>query len=181
MPFSGGKSFFIKSKQKQNNKTPKETKNKRVQGQVRWPFGPPHLTLKPSRKNINPPKNKRITNKEGLGPSEVARSLWVIRQFFLLVGVQHFPFWRTQKRYTNRGFSKAFFEKQTCVTKRPFYHILSFWKFLLFQKQKHQKCWNPNFYSVLANIKRGFSKIILKTEYLFDNCCTLLVKKTRNF
>ena len=36
---------------------------------MRWPFRPPHLTLKPSKKN----KTKK-TNKEGLGPSEVA--LW---------------------------------------------------------------------------------------------------------
>ena len=34
---------------------------------MRWPFGPPHLTLKPSKQ-----KNKNKTNLEGLGPSEVA-------------------------------------------------------------------------------------------------------------
>ena len=34
---------------------------------MRWPFGPPHLTLKPSKK-----RTKTKTNKEGLGPSEVA-------------------------------------------------------------------------------------------------------------
>ena len=46
---------------------------------MRWPFGPPHLTLKPSQQK-NPKKNKKTktkqkqkTNKEGLGPSEVAR------------------------------------------------------------------------------------------------------------
>ena len=47
---------------------------------MRWPFGPPHLTLKPS-KTKTPKKTKQRTNnknkkrnKEGLGPSEVA--LW---------------------------------------------------------------------------------------------------------
>ena len=46
---------------------------------MRWPFGPPHLTLKPSQqktkktKKQKQNKNKK-TNKEGLGPSEVA--LW---------------------------------------------------------------------------------------------------------
>ena len=49
---------------------------------MRWPFGPPHLTLKPSKKkktkktknkkNKNKKQKKQITNKEGLGPSEVA-------------------------------------------------------------------------------------------------------------
>ena len=43
---------------------------------MRWPFGPPHLTLKPSKKNKTKKqkKNKNKKNKEGLGPSEVA--LW---------------------------------------------------------------------------------------------------------
>ena len=50
---------------------------------MRWPFGPPHLTLKPSKKNKNKETNKKNNkkttnkkqkpkNKEGLGPSEAA-------------------------------------------------------------------------------------------------------------
>ena len=47
---------------------------------MRWPFGPPHLTLKPSKKNQKNKKRKQNKgkikknkeNKEGLGPSEVA-------------------------------------------------------------------------------------------------------------
>ena len=43
---------------------------------MRWPFGPPHLTLKPSKikskKNKTKQKQNKKTNKEGLGPSEVA-------------------------------------------------------------------------------------------------------------
>ena len=47
---------------------------------MRWPFGPPHLTLKPSKKNkkqktkqkTKTATNQQKTNKEGLGPSEVA-------------------------------------------------------------------------------------------------------------
>ena len=56
---------------------------------MRWPFGPPHLTLKPSKKKTQKPKNKEkpkktkknktkknktknTQKKEGLGPSEVA-------------------------------------------------------------------------------------------------------------
>ena len=44
---------------------------------MRWPFGPPNLTLKPSKtknktKTIKNKKRKQKRNKEGLGPSEVA-------------------------------------------------------------------------------------------------------------
>ena len=46
---------------------------------MRWPFGPPHLTLKPSQQKNQTKKTKKQkqnknkkTNKEGLGPSEVA-------------------------------------------------------------------------------------------------------------
>ena len=57
---------------------------------MRWPFGPPHLTLKPSKKQkqkkakTQKKTNKKTTttnkkqkpkNKEGLGPSEVALTL----------------------------------------------------------------------------------------------------------
>ena len=140
---------------------------------MRWPFGPPHLTLKPSQQKNQKKKQKqnknKKTNKEGLGPSEVAlratshdpstlqkkhqkknktkkkkdkkrektrknkkyskMSFSVISENFLLfwVGVQNFPFLTTwpkkrapKKHYKNRGFSKLFFGKHICVTKRPF-------------------------------------------------------------
>ena len=48
-----------KNKPKTNQNPPK--KLRRVYGQVRWPKGPPHLTLKPFQKK-NKSKNKR-TNK----------------------------------------------------------------------------------------------------------------------
>ena len=81
--FLGGKQgcFLLKAKKgQQKKKTKRKTKKqyiRRVQGQVRWPFGPPHLTLKPSKKNKTKKQKqknnkKQITNKEGLGPSEVA-------------------------------------------------------------------------------------------------------------
>ena len=42
---------------------------------MRWPFGPPHLTLKPSKQKTKqkPQKKKQKRNKEGLGPSEVTK------------------------------------------------------------------------------------------------------------
>ena len=66
MPFSRGKLVFFLLEAKKEKKKTKHQKKRKVQGQVRWPFGPPHLTLKPSK------KTKQKTNKEGLGPSEVA-------------------------------------------------------------------------------------------------------------
>ena len=159
---------------------------------MRWPFGPPHLTLKPSPKNIKR-KQKQKKKKEKRNPSgqenkktqkhkntPKKKSFSVISQFF-------FCFWwvskislfwqlgqknaHPKKHYKNRGFSKAFFEKQICVTKRPFLDKKSqiqkfqlsfffFCLFLLFQQQKNTKIsWNPYFYSVLANLKKIIFKI----------------------
>ena len=141
---------------------------------MRWPFGPPHLTLKPSKKKKKKTK-KQKRNKEG--PSEAPhlkkkrnkqkkekvkntkipkKSFSIISQNFLFFGggCPKIPFLTTwprkrapKKHYKNRGFSKAFLEKQLCVTKRPLldkknksrnssYHF--FCIFLLFQQQKHQ-------------------------------------------
>ena len=64
---------------------------------MRWPFGPPHLTLKPSKRNQN--KQKTHTQKYQ------KMNFSVISQLFIfLVGVQKFHFFdklaqkaRTQK------------------------------------------------------------------------------------
>ena len=37
---------------------------RRIQGKVRWPFGPPHLTLKPSKKNTKKTKKTKKTRKK---------------------------------------------------------------------------------------------------------------------
>ena len=83
-------------------------------------------------------------------------SFSVVCQFFIfLVGVQSFPLLTTwpkkrapKKQYKNRGFSKAFFEKQMCFTKRPFLGKKQIQKFqlsflfcffLLLQHQQAQK------------------------------------------
>ena len=110
---------------------------------MRWPFGPPHLTLKPSKKNKKLKNTKEIkkekkekkwkkTNKGKNTPKTKIppkkKSFSVISHFFLfLVGVQNFPFLTTwpKKRapkihYKNRGFSNPFCGKQFWVTKRPF-------------------------------------------------------------
>ena len=58
----GGTGLSLLTAKKGKQKRNKKLKIWRVQGQVRWPFGPPHLTLKPSKK-----KNE---NKEGLGKNK---------------------------------------------------------------------------------------------------------------
>ena len=78
---------------------------------------------------------------------------------FLLVSVQNFFFIENlaQKAHSppkknsikSRGFNKAFFEKQLCVTKRPFLDqkpnseipVITFWAYsFLFQEQKTKLC-----------------------------------------
>ena len=69
-------------------------------------------------------KKKKIINKEGLGPSEVS---YQSKFSFVFGGCPKFPFFDNlakkrapKKHYKNRGFCKAFLEKQICVAKRPF-------------------------------------------------------------
>ena len=129
---------------------------------MRWPFGPPHLTLKPSkkRKKTKPPKNhkktqKRKTNKEHVKTQKYQKKGFsVISQNFLFWGgVQKFPFLTTWPRkrapkehYKNWGFSKAFWKNSYASrnghfwTKKPYPEIPDhfFGSFLLFQQQKTQ-------------------------------------------
>ena len=115
---------------------------------MRWPFGPPHLTLKPSKKkhkntktqkqkknkenNKKKQKNKKKKKpkKNSKNTPKLAFQLSIKFFFFFWVAFQNFPFltpWprkcAPKKYYKNRGF-RAFFVggggKQMCVTKRPF-------------------------------------------------------------
>ena len=95
-------------------------------------------------------EKKKQTKKEGLRPSEVT--------------LQATSPGNLAKKARNRGFSKAFFEKQICVTKRPFLDnkepnpeipVIIFLPFSSLSSTKNTKIsWNPNFHSVLANLKR---------------------------
>ena len=109
---------------------------------MRWPSGPPHLTLKPSKKtkqkktkkknktkNNTKKQKKRPRKKKKKTQKYPKKSFSVISQNFLFFwqGIQKLPFFdtlaqktRTQKHYKNRGFSLFFFGKKLCVTKRPF-------------------------------------------------------------
>ena len=82
---------------------------------MRWPFGPPHLTLKPSKKNKETKKqqnkkNKKIKKKKGTKKQKNTqkcqnKSFSIISQIFLFFGgCPKFPFFdnlakkaRTQK------------------------------------------------------------------------------------
>ena len=108
---------------------------------MRWPFGPPHLTLKPSnkkhqkkKKQKNNQTKKQKKEKKKPPTKKTAKtpknSFSVISQFFpfFWVAFQNFPFltpWprkrAPKKHYKNRGFRAFFFGKQLCVTKRPFW------------------------------------------------------------
>ena len=131
---------------------------------MRWPFGPPHMTLKPSKKNKKKKQNqknkkeKKKTKKTRKNKKYSKMSFSVISENFLLfwLGVQNFPFLTTwpkkrahKQHYKNSGF-RAFFLESRCVsrngrfwTKKPkiykFQLPFFFAYFLLFQKQKTQK------------------------------------------
>ena len=71
----------------------------------------------------------------------------------------------------------AIFGQKTQIQK--FQLSFVFLPFFLFQKQKTKICWNPYFYSVLANLKKdNFPKIKLKTQkFEKPKFCTLFSKK----
>ena len=90
MPFLGEKSrvcLWKKERKKTNNK------NMEGLGPSEVVFGPPHLTLKPSKKNNPPPKKKNKQNTK-----IPKKSFSVISQFFFLVGVQNFLSYNLAKK-----------------------------------------------------------------------------------
>ena len=86
------------------------------------------------------------------------------------VGVQNFPVFdnlaqkaHTLKHYKNRGFSKLSWKKHMCHEtaifgpknqKSEIPVNVFFACFLLFQQQKTKNCWNPYFFSVVANLNK---------------------------
>ena len=133
---------------------------------MRWPFGPPHLTLKPSKKNTKRKKNKKKKEKKDAPQKKQQKYQKIavqlsVKLFLFWVAFQNVPFFDTlaqkahpPKHYKNRGF-RAFFGKQMCVTKRPFLDQKTkihkfqlsflFAYFLLLQQQKTQKLLKPLF------------------------------------
>ena len=110
---------------------------------MRWPFGPPHLTLKPSKKNKTKKKQKktkqkttqkkqkkRKTKKEKEKNTKIPKKELFSYQSkfsFFLTGYPKIAFltpWprkRAPKNTIKIGVSACFFfGKKLCVTKRPF-------------------------------------------------------------
>ena len=168
---------------------------------MRWPFGPPHLTLKPSKQKQNKAKqnkqNKKTTKNNKKKKNQERKSKkhknTKKRAFQLSVKIFFFfdrvsknclfltpwPRKRAPKNTIKIGVSDYFFLERSYAsrnghfwTKKTQIHKfqLSFFflPFFLFQKQKNTKiCWNPYFYSVLANLKKeNFPKINLKHRNL---------------
>ena len=159
---------------------------------MRWPFGvgPPHMTLKPSKKNKKTPKHKKNQKrkKDKKNPKILKNELFSYQSKFysFLGGCPNFPFFdnlalkaRTLKHYKNRGFRKLL---KKSVTKRPFldkkpksrnssYHLF-LPIFFSFNNKKHK-------HLLSKPKKRKFSKFKLKTLKIEKpNFCTLFLKKT---
>ena len=159
---------------------------------MKWPFGPPHLTLKPSKKqnkkakknktNTTKTTKKRKTKKEKIKNTQKYQK----RAFQLSVnfwqGIQKLPFltpWprkRAPKNTIKIGVSAYFLEKSYATrnghlwTKKPKFRNSSyhfFLPFFSFNNKNTKICWNPYFYSVLANLKKdNFPKNNLKHRNL---------------
>ena len=159
---------------------------------MRWPFGPPHMTL--TKKNKKRQKKKRKKQEKTKNTQKWAFQLSVKIFFFfgwvskislfwqlgpksahpkntIKIGVSGPFFWKADVRHET-----AIFDQKTKIHKFQLSFFLPV--FFSFNNRKHKKCWNPYFYSVLANQKREFSKFKLKTLKIENpNFCTLFLKK----
>ena len=149
---------------------------------MRWPFGPPHLTLKPSKKNTKQKKTKEIKMKKWKKIKQRKKSknhknapkrafqLSVIFSFFWRVSKISL-FWRLGQKSAHPkntikiGVSATHFVESSSEsrnghfwTKKPksrnsSYHFLLPFSSLTTTKNT-KVSWNPYFYSVLANLKK---------------------------
>ena len=182
-----------KKKQKQKNKEGLGPSEVALWGHLTWPLNPPNKNktkTKQNKQNKKTTKNnkKRKTKKEKVKNTKIPKKELFSYQSkfsFFLTGYPKIAFFdtlaqktRTQKPYKNRGFRLFFLERSYASrnghfwTKKTQIHKfqLSFFflPFFSFSKTKNTKiCWNPYFYSVLANLKKeNFPKINLKHRKL---------------
>ena len=151
---------------------------RRVWGQVRWPFGPPHLTLNPSPKN----KNSQKILKTELFSYQSNFLGWVSKtSLFWQLGPKN-----VHPNNTTKIGVPAIFEKKICVTKRPFWTknqnpeipvIISFCLFSSLSTKNTNICWNLYFCSALATIKNNFQKLNLKHWKLKNPIFAFFLKK----
>ena len=71
---------------------------------MRWPFGPPHLTLKPSKKNKNKEKKAKREKKKNSKNTQKEFFQLSVKIFSFLGGCPKFPFFDTlaQKARTQK-------------------------------------------------------------------------------
>ena len=145
---------------------------------MRWPFGPPHLTLKPSKKTHNYEtknrKEKRKKNKKNTHTKYQKGVFQLSVNFSFLVAT--WPKKRAPKKhYKNRGFREQIFEKQFWATKRPFLDkkpnpeipvIILFVFFLLFQQKIQKFAETPMFIVFWQTKKENFQNLNLKHRKL---------------
>ena len=147
---------------------------------MKWPFGPPHLTPKPSKKNKTKKQNKKTKKEKKEKHKKYKKKAFQLSVNFL-VGVENYHFWQLgpkrahPKNTIKIGVSARFFEMQLCVTKQPFLDqknpkpeipvIILYLPFSSLSTTKTTKIgWNPYFYSALANQQKEFSKLKLKKK-----------------
>ena len=149
---------------------------------MRWPFGPPHLTLKPSKKKKTKKQKKNKKKKKSKQNKKTKKyqkmSFSVISQKFLIFWwvSKNSLFWQLGPENAHPqntikiGVSAHQFLKNSYAsrnghfwTKKPKSRNSSYHFFLpiffSFNNKKHKNCWNPYFYSVLANLKKRIFKI----------------------
>ena len=132
---------------------------------MRWPFGPPHLTLKPSKKKKNYPPKKSFS----VISQKFLFLFWGFQNFFVLTT---WPKKRAPQNTIQIGFSASHFLKtvmrhETAIfgpkNEIQKFHLFSFGSFLSFNNKTLLR---PLFYSVLANLKRKKQQTTYNTEML---------------
>ena len=148
---------------------------------MRWPFGPPHMTLKPSKKKHKKQQKKKNKKRKKKQEKPKNTKKWAfqlsVKIFFFFGWVSKISlYWQLgpksahPKNTIKIGVSGPLFLENRCAsrnghfwTKKPKFINSSYHFFLpvffSFNNRKHKNCWNPHFYSVLAKQKKRIFKI----------------------
>ena len=149
---------------------------------MRWPFGPPHLTLEPSQTNKQTPKKtKRREKKNNKTENYQKKNFQLSIIFIFFGGCPTFPFFdnlankaRTQKHSKNMGFNTAFLKKRYASRNGHFWKKIQKFQLSLFlpissfsTTKTQQLAEPPDFYSLVANLEKDdFQNLDLKHSQL---------------
>ena len=140
---------------------------------MRWPFGPPHLTLKPSQKNTKRKhkKEKKYQKRASQSSVNFFFSFWWVSKISL--------FWQLGQKSAHPkntikiGVSENNFLKSSSESRNrhfwpnPEIPVIIFFLFSSLSTKNTEISWNPYFYSVLANPpKEKFENLNLKNRKL---------------